>query len=157
MKGKSLVSINDYTKDNYLSILDLAAEFEKNPRQKLMEGYVVSTLFFEPSTRTRLSFESAMKRLGGEVIGGWTDEWRSDRTLTTTTTFEFVITEQIPKMKIIDFLTAIFKMFNLTAYIDETDTIVVKTLDSYYAASSVVWELSHQSGRAAWLCGVSKW
>jgi len=40
MKGKSLVSINDYTKENYLSILDLAAEFEKNPRQKLMEGYV---------------------------------------------------------------------------------------------------------------------
>jgi len=79
--------------------------------------------------------------LGGEVIGGWSDEWRSDRTLTTTTTFEFVITEQIPKMKIIDFLSAIFKMFNLTAYIDDTGTIVIRTLDSYYAASSVVWDL----------------
>ena len=79
--------------------------------------------------------------LGGEVIGNWTDEWRSDRTLTTTTTFEFVITEQIPKMKIIDFLSAIFKMFNLTAYVDDAGTIVVRTLDSYYAASSVVWDI----------------
>tara|TARA_R110002167_G_scaffold27115_2_gene92542 strand:- start:206 stop:2263 length:2058 start_codon:yes stop_codon:yes gene_type:complete len=80
--------------------------------------------------------------LGGEVIGGWTDEWRSDRTLTTTTTFEFVITEQIPKMKIIDFLSAIFKMFNLTAYVDDAGTIVVRTLDSYYAASSIVWDIN---------------
>ncbi|NQV03579.1 MAG: aspartate carbamoyltransferase [Bacteroidia bacterium] len=69
MKGKSLVSINDYTKENYLSILDKAAEFEKNPRQKLLEGYVVATLFFEPSTRTRLSFESAVNMLGGRIIG----------------------------------------------------------------------------------------
>ncbi len=69
MKGKSLVSINDYTKENYLRILDLAAEFEENPRQKLLEGYVVATLFFEPSTRTRLSFESAVNLLGGQIIG----------------------------------------------------------------------------------------
>jgi hypothetical protein len=52
-----------------------------------------------------------------------------------------VITEQIPKMKVIDFLTGIFKTFNLTAYVDVTGTIVVRTLDSYYAASSVVWDL----------------
>ena len=69
MKGKSLVSINDYSKDDYLQILKLAAEFEKNPRQSLLEGYVIATLFFEPSTRTRLSFESAVNRLGGRVIG----------------------------------------------------------------------------------------
>ena len=69
MKGKSLVSINDYSKEEYLQILKLAAEFEKNPRQSLLEGYVVATLFFEPSTRTRLSFESAVNRLGGRIIG----------------------------------------------------------------------------------------
>jgi aspartate carbamoyltransferase catalytic subunit len=69
MKGKSLVSINDYSKDDYLQILKLAAEFEKNPRQSLLEGYVIATLFFEPSTRTRLSFESAVNRLGGRIIG----------------------------------------------------------------------------------------
>ncbi len=50
-------------------MLDLAEEFEKNPSQKIMDGKVVATLFFEPSTRTRLSFESAVNRLGGRVIG----------------------------------------------------------------------------------------
>jgi aspartate carbamoyltransferase catalytic subunit len=69
MKGKSLISINDYSKDDYMRILDLAAEFEKNPKQNLLQGYVIATLFFEPSTRTRLSFESAVNRLGGRVIG----------------------------------------------------------------------------------------
>ena len=54
---------------------------------------------------------------------------------------QFTITEQIPKMKIIDFLTAIFKMFNLTAYVDDVGTIVVRTLDSYYAASTQVYNI----------------
>ena len=54
---------------------------------------------------------------------------------------QFTITEQIPKMKIIDFLTAIFKMFNLTAYVDDFGTIVVRTLDSYYAASTTVYNI----------------
>ncbi len=69
MKNRSLVSINDYSRDEYLRILDLAAEFEKQPVQDILNGYVVATLFFEPSTRTRLSFESAVNRLGGRVIG----------------------------------------------------------------------------------------
>ncbi len=46
---------------------------------------------------------------------------------------EFIITDQIPEMKIIDFLTGLFKQFNLTAFVDATNTIVVKTLDDYYA------------------------
>ena len=49
--------------------MDLAEEFEKKPNQKLLEGKVIASLFFEPSTRTRLSFESAISRLGGKVIG----------------------------------------------------------------------------------------
>jgi aspartate carbamoyltransferase catalytic subunit len=69
MKSKSLVSIDDYTKEEQLRILDLAEKFEAKPVQKILEGYVVSTLFFEPSTRTRLSFESAANRLGAKVIG----------------------------------------------------------------------------------------
>lgn len=69
MINKSLVSITDYSKDDYLQILQTASEFEKNPNQKILEGKVVATLFFEPSTRTRLSFESAINRLGGRVIG----------------------------------------------------------------------------------------
>jgi aspartate carbamoyltransferase catalytic subunit len=69
MKNKSLVSIDDYTKEQQLHILDLAAGFEKNPVQNILQDYVVATLFFEPSTRTRLSFESAASRLGAKVIG----------------------------------------------------------------------------------------
>lgn len=66
---KSLVSIADCSKEEYLKILDLAGEFEKNPNQNILNGKVVASLFFEPSTRTRLSFESAVVRLGGKVIG----------------------------------------------------------------------------------------
>lgn len=69
MKNKSLVSINDLNKDEMLRVLDLAEEFEKNPSQPILQGKVVATLFFEPSTRTRLSFESAVNRLNGRVIG----------------------------------------------------------------------------------------
>jgi aspartate carbamoyltransferase catalytic subunit len=69
MKNKSLVSINDYKKEDYFKILDLAEEFQKNPKQKLLENHVIASLFFEPSTRTRLSFETAIQRLGGKVIG----------------------------------------------------------------------------------------
>ncbi len=67
--GQSLVSIMDYGKDDYQKIMDVAAEFEKDPVQNILQGKVVSTLFFEPSTRTRLSFESAVNKLGGRIIG----------------------------------------------------------------------------------------
>lgn len=69
IKNKSLVSINDYTKDEYLTLLELAQSFEKKPVQNLLQNNVIATLFFEPSTRTRLSFESAITRLGGKFIG----------------------------------------------------------------------------------------
>jgi aspartate carbamoyltransferase catalytic subunit len=69
MKNKSLISITDFTKEDYLRILNIAADFEKNPNQKLLNNHVVATLFFEPSTRTRLSFETAANRLGARVIG----------------------------------------------------------------------------------------
>lgn len=69
MKNKSLVSIADYSKKDILRILELAVEFEKDPYQQLLNRNVIATLFFEPSTRTRLSFESAISRLGGKVIG----------------------------------------------------------------------------------------
>jgi aspartate carbamoyltransferase catalytic subunit len=69
MKNKSLISINDYSKEEQIQILDLAEEFEKDPRQKILDNHVIATLFFEPSTRTRLSFESAISQLGGKIIG----------------------------------------------------------------------------------------
>ncbi|HBL72782.1 MAG TPA: aspartate carbamoyltransferase [Bacteroidales bacterium] len=69
MPTKSIVSITDYSKEQLLQILDSAASFEAQPNQRILEGKVAATLFFEPSTRTRLSFETAVNRLGGRVIG----------------------------------------------------------------------------------------
>lgn len=69
MKKQSLVSITDFNKDEILDILKLAEDFEKNPNRKSLDGKVIATLFFEPSTRTRLSFETAVNRLGGRIIG----------------------------------------------------------------------------------------
>lgn len=69
MSSRSLVSITDYSKEQILKILDSAAAFEARPNQRILEGKVAATLFFEPSTRTRLSFETAVNRLGGRVIG----------------------------------------------------------------------------------------
>lgn len=69
MRKESLVSITDYTKEEIEHILRVATLFEENPNRRVLEGKVVATLFFEPSTRTRLSFETAVNRLGGRIIG----------------------------------------------------------------------------------------
>ncbi len=69
MKNRSLVSIDDFSTDEIGRILDLAGEFEKNPSQNILQDKVIASLFFEPSTRTRLSFESAISRLGGKIVG----------------------------------------------------------------------------------------
>jgi len=69
MNSKSLVSIDQLSEKDILRILDNAAKFEQNPNRPLLNGKVAATLFFEPSTRTRLSFETAVNRLGGRVVG----------------------------------------------------------------------------------------
>jgi aspartate carbamoyltransferase catalytic subunit len=69
MNTNSLVSISDITRDEMLNLLESARYFEEHPNHKILDGKVVATLFFEPSTRTRLSFETAVNRLGGRVIG----------------------------------------------------------------------------------------
>ena len=69
MENRSFVTIAEHSKEKLLYLLEMAREFEKNPRRKILDGKVVATLFFEPSTRTRLSFETAANRLGARVIG----------------------------------------------------------------------------------------
>ena len=69
MNPNSLVSIDDLSKEQILQLLETARYFEEHPNHKILDGKVVATLFFEPSTRTRLSFETAVNRLGGRVIG----------------------------------------------------------------------------------------
>lgn len=67
--GKSLISITDYSKAEWLKVLEIADRFEQKPPGSILADKVVASLFFEPSTRTRLSFESAAHKLGGSVIG----------------------------------------------------------------------------------------
>jgi len=62
-------------------------------------------------------------------------------TFSTSAVFEFNITQQIPKIKVIDFLSGLFKMFNLTAYVNDLGIIVVRTLDSYYEDSTQVYNI----------------
>jgi aspartate carbamoyltransferase catalytic subunit len=70
-KGKDIISIRDFGKGEIEHILKVSEEMEKNANKKLdlLTGKILACLFFEPSTRTRLSFETAMERLGGDAIG----------------------------------------------------------------------------------------
>ena len=63
------VTIADLSRDELMYLLQMAQEFEQHPNRELLKGKVVATLFYEPSTRTRLSFETAAQRLGARVIG----------------------------------------------------------------------------------------
>ncbi|MFC2766633.1 MAG: aspartate carbamoyltransferase [Prevotella sp.] len=63
------VTIADLSKEQLLYLLEMAQEFEEHPNRELLKGRVVATLFFEPSTRTQLSFQTAANRLGARVIG----------------------------------------------------------------------------------------
>lgn len=69
METNSLVAIANHSRQKLEYLIRMAEEFEKHPNRNLLRGKVVATLFFEPSTRTRLSFETAACRLGARVIG----------------------------------------------------------------------------------------
>ena len=68
---RHLMSPLDFTTEELDKLFDLANDIEKNPGHyaHACDGKILATCFYEPSTRTRLSFESAMTRLGGRVIG----------------------------------------------------------------------------------------
>lgn len=67
-EGKDIISIRDISKEGLSYILKIAKKLE-NSRKKILDGKLMASLFFEPSTRTRLSFTSAMDQLGGKVLG----------------------------------------------------------------------------------------
>ena len=69
MEKHNFVTIADLSREEIIYLISMAQEFEKHPNRELLKGRVVATLFFEPSTRTRLSFETAANRLGARVIG----------------------------------------------------------------------------------------
>ncbi|MBI5392995.1 aspartate carbamoyltransferase [Candidatus Woesearchaeota archaeon] len=67
--NRDVISISDFSKEEILFILDTAEKIENKGSFGLLNDKILAVLFFEPSTRTRLSFESAMHRLGGRVLG----------------------------------------------------------------------------------------
>lgn len=69
MKKRSLISVGDLSREDVLHLLKRAGEFKKKPPKELLKGNILASCFFEPSTRTRLSFEAAAIRLGANVIG----------------------------------------------------------------------------------------
>ena len=71
LKNKHLIDPMDFTVDQLEEIFELADQIIKNPKEyaKVCDGKILATLFYEPSTRTRFSFESAMMRLGGNILG----------------------------------------------------------------------------------------
>jgi len=72
-EGLDILSGKQFTREGLDQILEVAGEMDERVKAErsldLLDGYVMGSLFFEPSTRTRLSFETAMKRLGGGVVG----------------------------------------------------------------------------------------
>lgn len=69
MEKHNFVTIADLSRDEIMHLIEMAQEFEKHPNRELLKGKVIATLFFEPSTRTQLSFQTAANRLGARVIG----------------------------------------------------------------------------------------
>ena len=71
LKGRNLIQPEDFSVEEIDQILSLSQNIIENPSKysRVCEGKLLATLFYEPSTRTRLSFEAAMNRLGGSVIG----------------------------------------------------------------------------------------
>lgn len=67
--GRHVVSISDFSRNDLIHVLELATRMESAKSPARLDGKLMATLFFEPSTRTRLSFEAAMHKLGGRVIG----------------------------------------------------------------------------------------
>ena len=67
--GRDIISINELSKKEILDIIKVAKQLKFSPKNNLLKGKILASCFFEPSTRTRLSTEAAMQRLGGSVIG----------------------------------------------------------------------------------------
>tara|TARA_R110002020_G_scaffold116989_2_gene267683 strand:- start:1194 stop:3338 length:2145 start_codon:yes stop_codon:yes gene_type:complete len=106
-------------------------------------------------TATPITFQSIKWTLIDTTnIPGWSNEWETTSGFNATTTFEFIIGQQMPNIKLIDFLNGLFKLFNLTAYFDNVPTLVngntntnfgkirIQTLDSYYDNNFNTWDIS---------------
>jgi len=89
---------------------------------------------FDLNTSTSLSLQATYSQFGGE--------YALQSAFTFDNVRQFIISQQIPEMKVIDFLTGLFKMFNLTAY-SSNGTIIINTLDEFYSGSDTVWDITN--------------
>ena len=119
----------------------------------------VGTYYLNIRTSTAMTFSNVMWDLSGNPQNGfpaWTNVWETSPTapVNATLDFEFIMTEQIPTIKVIDFMNGLFRMFNLTAYYDNQTLLVngntnpdfgkikIQTLDSFYGSNFNTWDIS---------------
>ena len=67
--GRNIISIAEFSREDLELVVKTALDLKNNPQKNLLDGKLIASCFFEPSTRTRQSFETAIQRLGGRVIG----------------------------------------------------------------------------------------
>lgn len=118
------------TKVNGLDVADY-----QSPDDTIIVDSGEFSFFIETDSATSFDMDILLVRVNTRFLGGNKDV-TLNTTLETFTDTNISITTQLPDMKIIDFLTGLFKMFNLTAYVKDNGTIVVQTLDDFYATST---------------------
>ena len=131
-KDGQSVSVGTYTGAQTLSSTSAGGDFGA-PSQVAGEWTVVITI------TTAIAFTGCKWTVRNQETSSdpvETDSFQLASTFTASDNFEFIVKLQTPDIKIIDFLTALFKMFNLIAYIKEDGSIYVDTLDSFYATST---------------------
>jgi hypothetical protein len=100
------------------------------------------SVFLETDSAATFDLSVLIQRINKTpLIGGRKDNTLS-ATLETFTDTNIAVTTQLPDMKVMDFLTSLFKMFNLTAYINDSGTVVVQTLDDYFASSDKTYDIT---------------
>ena len=108
---------------------------------KLESGTDNYTFFVVSEDAASFSANVIVKENVKRLFGWDSDKGSGSSTITLGTDIDVFAATQVPKIKVLDFLTGLFKMFNLTAF-QENDTIVVKTLDSFYASSTITYNIT---------------
>ena len=130
--GTVVGELNSVTGNQTLTVYASTNDFQNNATYTIQIGGVVTF-----NTNNIVVSVIASATSGVSAI----DVYKNSIQFGTNQSKEFNIVEQIPKMKIIDFLSGLFNLFNLTAYVNNVGTIVVRTLDSYYADSTQVYNI----------------
>lgn len=130
--GTVVGELNSVTGNQDLYVYANTNDFQNNATYTIQIGGVVAF-----NANNIVVTVAASATSGASAV----DQYKNSLQFGTNQSKEFNIVEQIPKMKIIDFLSGLFNLFNLTAYVNDVGTIVVRTLDSYYADSTQVYNI----------------